>query len=145
MNFFFPLALVLALVALLASPPAFSKPEHKQVPATETQAERLFTDLQRAAIADYYRSLWAEANRSGTLPPGLAKRDSLPPGLQKQLVRNGRLPPGLDKEPLPSALERRLGALPKGTQAYSIGSDVILVDLARNTLLDIVSGALYGR
>ena len=32
------------------------------------------------------------------LPPGLAKRGDLPPGLEKQLRRNGTLPPGLQKK-----------------------------------------------
>ena len=32
------------------------------------------------------------------LPPGLAKRDQLPPGLQKHLWKHGSLPPGLQKK-----------------------------------------------
>src|SRR5215470_14934501 len=46
---------------------------------------------------DYHRQEihgWYSENASH-LPPGLAKRDRLPPGLEKQLVRNGTLPPGL--------------------------------------------------
>jgi len=31
------------------------------------------------------------------LPPGLAKKERLPPGLQNHLARNGQLPPGLQK------------------------------------------------
>ncbi len=31
------------------------------------------------------------------LPPGLAKKDHLPPGLQKHLWKRGSLPPGLQK------------------------------------------------
>ncbi len=31
------------------------------------------------------------------LPPGLAKRNNLPPGLQKHLWKHGSLPPGLQK------------------------------------------------
>jgi len=40
------------------------------------------------------------------LPPGLAKKEHLPPGLQKHLARNGQLPPGLQKkiQPLPHPL-----------------------------------------
>ena len=38
------------------------------------------------------------------LPPGLAKRDHLPPGLQKHLDRRGTLPPGLAKRDLPPDL-----------------------------------------
>ncbi len=32
------------------------------------------------------------------LPPGLAKKDRLPPGLQKHLWKRGALPPGLQKK-----------------------------------------------
>ncbi len=32
------------------------------------------------------------------LPPGLAKRDQLPPGLEKHLLKHGSLPPGLQKK-----------------------------------------------
>lgn len=65
------------------------------------------------------------ANLQG-LPPGLAKKERLPPGLQKQLVRNGQLPPGLQKkiQPLPPVLERQLTPLP---------------DQRRNLILDIVA------
>src|SRR5919107_2406176 len=37
-------------------------------------------------------------NDTSSLPPGLAKRESLPPGLQKQLQKNGKLPPGMQKK-----------------------------------------------
>jgi len=51
---------------------------------------------------------WYDEHR-GQLPPGLAKKDRLPPGLEKQLVRRGTLPPGLQKrlQPCPEELERR--------------------------------------
>jgi len=39
------------------------------------------------------RAWYSENERH--LPPGLAKKDRLPPGLEKQLVRNGTLPPDL--------------------------------------------------
>ena len=55
-------------------------------------------------IREYYRGVPASK-----LPPGLAKRGDLPPGLAKQLKRNGHLPPGLEKKiyPFPVELERR--------------------------------------
>src|SRR6266481_1582476 len=40
-------------------------------------------------VHDWY---YAHGNN---LPPGLAKKDRLPPGLEKQLVSRGTLPPGL--------------------------------------------------
>src|SRR5229473_147236 len=56
-----------------------------------------FSPRERRIISDCFVD-----NRSD-LPPGLAKRDRLPPGLERQLQRNGTLPPGLQKrvQPLP--------------------------------------------
>src|SRR4029453_10507644 len=50
-------------------------------------------------IVDWFND---SRNLSGR-PPGLEKREQLPPGLQRQLIRNGSLPPGLEKkiQPLP--------------------------------------------
>ena len=80
------------------------------------------------------------ANLNG-LPPGLAKKEQLPPGLQKQLVRNGQLPPGLQKkiQPLPPVLERRLTPLPEGSKRFFLNGSVVLLDQQRNVILDIVA------
>jgi hypothetical protein len=75
------------------------------------------------------------------LPPGLAKRETLPPGLQRQLVRNGQLPPGLQKkiQPLPPALEVVLAPLPEGRKRVFISGSVILLDVRKNLILDLVA------
>ena len=75
------------------------------------------------------------------LPPGLAKRETLPPGLQRQLVRNGQLPPGLQKkiQPLPPALEVVLAPLPEGRKRVFISGSVILLDDRKNLILDMVA------
>ena len=75
------------------------------------------------------------------LPPGLAKRETLPPGLQRQLVRNGQLPPGLQKkiQPLPPALEVVLAPLPEGRRRVFISGSVILLDERKNLILDMVA------
>ena len=73
------------------------------------------------------------------LPPGLAKRDHLPPGLEKQLQRNGTLPPGLQKrvQPLPHSCEVRLPRLPRDWERVILGGRVILVDQTQR-VLDII-------
>ncbi|MGH8545711.1 MAG: hypothetical protein ACREX3_19230, partial [Gammaproteobacteria bacterium] len=65
-----------------------------------------FLPEERRIIREYYH----RSAPSKGLPPGLAKKGKLPPGLQKHLVKNGRLPPGLQKrlEPLPRELDVRL-------------------------------------
>jgi hypothetical protein len=73
------------------------------------------------------------------LPPGLAKRDQLPPGLGKQLVRRGTLPPGLQKkiQPCPPDLERRLPPPPPDCGHVVIGGHIVLMNRRINVVLDI--------
>ncbi len=67
------------------------------------------------------------------LPPGLAKRDRLPPGLERQVRRNGTLPPGLQKrvQPLPGACDARLPQLPVDWRRVILGRRVLLLDPAQ--------------
>jgi len=73
------------------------------------------------------------------LPPGLAKRDSLPPGLEKHLERNGTLPPGLQKRvrPLPEACEVQLPRVPRNRERVMLGGRILLLD-GGQTILDIL-------
>ena len=72
------------------------------------------------------------------MPPGLAKKSQLPPGLQKQLDRNGTLPPGLAKRSLPSDLERRLPPVNNGMERVIADTHVLLVDKATGIIRDII-------
>jgi hypothetical protein len=83
-----------------------------------------FSQRERHIISDCFVD-----NRSG-LPPGLAKRDRLPPGLERQLRRNGTLPPGLQKrvQPLPDVCTARLPRLPQGWARVVLSGRVILLD-----------------
>jgi hypothetical protein len=58
-----------------------------------------------------------------TCPRGFAKRDQLPPGLERQLRVRGTLPPGLRKKlsPCPEELEGRLPPPPRGCAHVVIG------------------------
>jgi len=94
---------------------------------------------------DYYRDSdreemrhWYAEHREG-LPPGLAKRDQLPPGLEKQLVRRGTLPPGLQKriQPCPPDLERRLPPPPPDCAHVVIGGHIVLMNRRTSVVLDI--------
>lgn len=81
-----------------------------------------------------------EYYRAGSLPPGLAKRDSLPPGLRKQLRERGELPPGLQKHlvPVPAVLISRLPPVPVYYQRYFAGDDLIVVDTRTNRIATII-------
>lgn len=57
------------------------------------EAERVFTTQERTVIKNWFTN---PQNLKG-LPPGLAKREKLPPGLERQLKERGTLPPGLQR------------------------------------------------
>jgi len=95
-----------------------------------------FSDRDRRLISEYYA---APARR---VPPGLAKRERLPPGLEKQLQRNGRLPPGLQGRGLPGDLEARLTRLPEGYARIVIGGDIVISNTRTQVVVDIFKGAV---
>lgn len=81
---------------------------------------------------------WYDEHQSD-LPPGLAKKDRLPPGLERQLVRRGSLPPGLQKriQPCPEELERRLPPPPPDCQHVLIGGHIVMLNRKTNIVVDI--------
>ena len=83
-----------------------------------------FSDSERHIIGSCFVD-----DRAG-LPPGLAKKDRLPPGLERQLQRNGTLPPGLQKrvQPLPSSCDSRLPRLPREWSRVVLSGRIILLD-----------------
>ena len=80
----------------------------------------------------------------GNLPPGLAKRRTLPPGLSQQLRERGTLPPGLRDyyTPVPAAWNLRFPAIPTYYQRYFVGSHLIIIDTRDNTLVSLIRDLL---
>jgi hypothetical protein len=77
----------------------------------------VFSNTDRAGI-----TAWVRRQPTANLPPGLAKLGgALPPGLEKQLRRNGRLPPGLDKRSWSVFPPDLLTALPPLPPEYERG------------------------
>ncbi|HTI44854.1 MAG TPA: hypothetical protein VL462_00650 [Candidatus Nitrosotalea sp.] len=72
------------------------------------------------------------------LPPGLAKKSTLPPGLQKQLARNGQLPPGLQYRALPPDLLVQLPPVSPGYRYVILDDRVILIRAATNVIMDLL-------
>jgi len=83
-----------------------------------------FSDHDRQIIGDCF------VNDRAGLPPGLAKKDRLPLGLERQLQRNGTLPPGLQKrvQPLPGSCAARLPRLPRDWARVVLSGRIILLD-----------------
>ena len=84
-------------------------------------------------IHDWYRDHYDH------LPPGLAKRDRLAPGLERQIVVRGTLPPGLRSrmQPCPHELEVMLPPPPPGHIHVFIGGNLVLVNRANFQVADV--------
>src|SRR5216684_6793544 len=81
---------------------------------------------------------WYEGHR-GNLPPGLAKKDRLPPGLERQLELRGTLPPGLRGRiyAVPVDLERELPPPPPHCEHVFIGGHVVLLNRSTFVVVDV--------
>ncbi len=99
----------------------------------DDQGEQFYRDQDREVMRGWYD------DHQNNLPPGLAKRDRLPPGLEKQLARRGTLPPGLQKrlQPCPEDLERRLPPPPPDCAHVLIGGHIVLLNRRTNVVVDI--------
>ncbi|MGE5486725.1 MAG: hypothetical protein ACM3ZB_02755 [bacterium] len=82
---------------------------------------REFLPDHRTTVVRWYRE-------GSNLPPGLAKRDSLPPGLMKQLRRNGHLPPGLERQMVafPPTLVELLPPVIPGCERAFLGNVAVI-------------------
>ena len=135
-----------ALIGGLAADPAFAKkgPKFKGPKATKQLEKRVlkgtglgigggnvFGSLERDLIRNFLGS------PTGRKFKGRYK--GLPPGLAKQLRRNGTLPPGLRRNYLPPGLSSRLPGLPPGQARVLVGNDVLLIQQATGLILDILS------
>ena len=143
-------------------------PKNDPSHSTETGiAEAIFTEMERRIICDHYKipacgtqtvlgafpkdhrgkvkGHVGSKDKTAMLPPGLAQKGELPPGLERQYQRNGKLPPGLQKRQLPDDLAR---ALPRRHGDYDrviVGNDVLLIQIATGVILDIMEGVASGR
>lgn len=89
---------------------------------------------------DAHQRVIREYGRRGSLPPGLAKREALPPGLRRQLRERGTLPPGLQRHliDVPADLSSRLPAIGRYERRYFAGNDLLVVDTRNNTIVGYV-------
>ena len=97
------------------------------------RSEYRYSHHDRDEMTAWYREY------RGDLPPGLAKKDRLPPGLERQLRVRGTLPPGLRDQvrPCPRDLVRRLPPPPPGCEHVAIGNSIVLLNRQTFIVLDI--------
>jgi hypothetical protein len=133
--------LALAFVVAVYSP-AFADDDHGHGHAHDNDKHHaydaddrdhdFYRDHDRYAMRDWYE------DHHDHLPPGFAKRDQLPPGLERQLVVRGTLPPGLQKKmhPCPPDLVRVLPP-PPNCEHVLIAGHVVLLNRASLQVVDI--------
>ena len=92
-----------------------------------------FGDHDRDEIRGWYATNYRH------LPPGLAKKDRLPPGLERQLVIRGTFPRELQGEvyPVPVDLDRRLPPPPPDCERVVVGAHIVLRNRSTNVIVDI--------
>ena len=125
-----------------------------QLAQNDLVVEKVFDALERRVIREVLGATGVDAKEvdqtkggkkgkgSRGAPPGLAKRDRLPPGLERQLQRHGRLPPGLEKKHFPAHLRAQLPSPLQGTERVIIGNDAVLIETATNIVLDVIYDVL---
>ena len=106
----------------------------------EVKAERHQEKAERHYYREHDRELHAwYASHHDHLPPGLAKRDRLPPGIERQIVVRGTLPPGLRgrMHPCPVEVEAYLPPAPVGYVHTVIGGNIVLVNRRTFLVMDV--------
>ena len=77
-------------------------------------------------------------NKHKDIPPGIAKKGTLPPGIYKQLVRNGQIPPDVHYQPLPPDLVVQLPRLQPAYQYVIVDDRVMLIQAATRAIMDVL-------
>ena len=144
------LAFVLALAA-----PAWSQ---TATTGSET-ADRVFDAIEKKIIEDFFDKPATETDTTAKgkkkkknrdsrveMEAGTSgKRDELPPGLIKHMEKHGTLPPGLARKELPPGLIDRLPPTESGLERLIVDDDVLLVEAATGTVLDIIKDIVTER
>jgi Ni/Co efflux regulator RcnB len=127
-------AVIVALTgAGLADEHGHGHKKHRDRDDDDDRGDHYYREHERGEMRGWYH------DHGDNLPPGFAKRDQLPPGLERQLRVRGTLPPGLRKKmlPCPEELEGRLPPPPRGCAHVVIGGHVVLVNRSSYMVLDI--------
>ena len=104
---------------------------------SDSRGTFVIVDHDRSTVSSYYREEFARGN----CPPGLAKKDNgcLPPGQAKKMwVVDQPLPSRVVYYPLPSELYGRLTPPPAGYQYVRVDDDVLLMQTANRSVVNLV-------
>ena len=95
-----------------------------------------FRDQQRVVVRDYYGTQF----RTGHCPPGLAKKNNgcMPPGQAKKWAVGQPLSRDVTVYSVPLTLARSLGVPPTGYRYARVASDILLLTLGSNMIVDAI-------
>ena len=130
-------SLLIALLAVAMTPVLIgceTGPRHGEVTVRDSHYSMrvVFTDHDRRLINDFY------APRYRSLPPGLAKKDKLPPGHAWRARLNQPIHDEARWRYLPYDLEQRLTRLPSEYARVVIGTDVAIMNVRTRVVVDIL-------
>ncbi len=153
----------LLLSGLGAIGPAAAQSEPGAAPAVPSVADIVIDEAARHILRNYYErnaNAWVVAhpddydndggngngnkknkknkNKHKDIPPGIAKKGSLPPGIYKQLVRNGQIPPDVHYQPLPPDLIVQLPPIAPAYQYVIVDDRVLLIQAATRAIMDVL-------
>lgn len=109
---------------------------------TETERVLIEEILEQVGVLnddDYaYRDYSYAYDEPKGLPPGLAKKGKIPPGIAKQIAEGKRIPYGTVVYRDPDLLLNRLGQPHPGTYRAIIGNDYVLLERGTDIVIDVI-------
>jgi hypothetical protein len=139
----YPIAVALIILFLSGCSSLKVREASVEIEGEETSVKIVFSDRDKEVIREYYSDQdygkkKKHKKKHKKTPPGLAKKDKLPPGLQKRLDRGQPLPPGLQGRGLASDLEEKLTPLPEGYIYVQIGVEIVIKNVKTEVVMDVV-------
>lgn len=119
-------------------------------PSEKALIEEVLEEIGVLSDDDYsvrnYKFIYEENSAAPKgLPPGLAKKGKIPPGIAKQIDEGKRIPYGAVVYRDPDLLFKRLGQPRPGTYRAIINDDYVLLDSGTDIILDVVHDVVTAR
>ena len=100
-----------------------------------------FNDQQRTYVRQYYSEQYGGGRRC---PPGLAKKNNgcMPPGQARKWDVGQPVPRGVTIYSVPQPVIMHLPPAPYGYRYARIGGDIVLIEVQRNLIVDVIHALL---
>ena len=114
--------------------------EHRKDPDRGDSRDRDRSGDRERNQREVVRSYYGERYRSGSCPPGLARKDNgcMPPGLAKQWRIGYPLPRDLIYYDAPGEIVLRLGLPPEGHRYVRVAADILLIAVGTGLVVDAI-------